>query len=382
MVPVAPLLATIIAVAGLTSAVWWGFWKFNSGEQIAENRQIAERLERIDTERARLLEQYSATEQARLDSERRRLTAEKELAVLRRQLDQLEAENWPERYRRLEQENYDLSERLQELEVQYSIQRDNLATDIEDLQADRERLQQDYAELEREHLALGDRLRHQRESAASRRGELQQALDEAERQRRQLARLRGALERDLIARELDGEQLRAELAGAQTRVAGLARERDALKTALAESEQHLQALQERNRKLTGDLAAARDQSQPPPVQPMTSEAPPRAVPAVAEGETESGFRVTRLKSLKAALNGASSADRKAIILSVIPSIPGGVKGTELADLVAGMDSRHVVEVIAGSREHIRRPVDNASHERIMQLLENEASRRQVARLLQ
>lgn len=377
LVPVAPLLVTVIAVCGLTSAVWSVFWQRHEAEQSGRVAQLSERLEQAEANNSRLLDHYTAAEQARRESELELLSLEKELETRRQQLAGLESENWPARYAALEKENYNLSERIEELELRSDMERDRYIAEYEQLQERYNDLQHEFLDLEREHASLDQQYRRARESAGEETAELRHKLDETEQQHRQLARLQHALERDLIDREIGDSRL-------ESRVAELERERQALRTAMTETEQRIRTLNDRNQELSAELQAASEREQvSPPVRELTTQAPPRAVTAAAGSqESDSGFRLARIRSLQAAMQNASSSDRKAILLTVIPTIPGGVEGPELAELVAGMDSRHIIEILEDGRPHIRRPVDNDSYKRIMQHLEDGDSRRLATRLLQ
>lgn len=377
LVPVAPLLVTVIAVCGLTSAVWSIFWQRHDTEQSGHVAQMAEQLEQAEADKSRLLDRYTAAEQARRESELALLSREKELETVRQQLAGMESENWPARYAALEKENYNLSERIEELELRNNMERDKYIAEYEQLQERYNDLQHEFLDLEREHASLEQQYRHERDSADGELAELRRELDDSEQQ----ARLQHALERDLIDREIGDSRL-------ENRVVELERERQALQTAVAESEKRIQALNDRSQELSAKLQAASESEQvTPPVQELASQAPPRAVPAAAGGqesdpEADTGFRQARIQSLQAAMQNASSADRKAILLTVLPTIPEGVDGTELAELVAGMDSRHIIEILEDGRPHIQRPVDNDSYKRIMRHLEDGDSRRLATRLLQ
>ncbi|MDZ7735188.1 MAG: hypothetical protein U5P41_02855 [Gammaproteobacteria bacterium] len=257
------------------------------------------------------------------------------------------------------------------------MERDRYIAEYEQLQERYNDLQHEFLDLEREHASLDQQYRQARDSTGEELAELRRELVETEQQ----ARLQHALERDLIDREIGDSRL-------ESRVAELEHQRQALQAAVTESEQRIQALKDRSQKLSAKLQAASEREQvSPPVRELTTQAPPRAVTAAAGGqesdpEADTGFRQARIQSLQAAMQNASSADRKAILLTVIPTIPGGVEGPELAELVAGMDSRHIIEILEDGRPHIRRPVDNDSYKRIMQHLEDGDSRRLATRLLQ
>lgn len=371
LVPVAPLLVTVVAVIGLTSAVWSIIWQWRDTTRAEQIAQLEHRLEKTGAERSALLDRYTAAEKARHKREVELLKLQNTLDETRRQLAALENSNWPERYADLEQDNYELSERIKELELRSSIDRDNYTARYEDLRRQYEDLQREYDRLDSEHGAL----EQDTAATATRMAELEQALDETRQELGQQAHLRHALQRDLIAQEISADRV-------DNRITILERERQSLQAALADSEQRIKALQQQNKQLDAELQAAQKRNSPSPVQTVTARSPQPAVPATAGNQTNPGFRLARVQSLQSALRDASSSDKKSILLTVLPTIPGGVKGSELAGLVAGMDSSHIIEVIEKGRPHIQRPVDNDSYERIMQQLDDGESRRLVTRLLQ
>lgn len=380
LVPIAPLLVTIVAVIGLTSAVWLIFWEVRTGEQHEQIKQLKQRLEHSESDRSRLIDRYSTAEESRHERELELMAMQNRLDETQRQLAELEEQDWPERYAMLEEENYDLSERIAELELRNSISRDKHLAEYEQLQGKHNDLQNEYNKLAREQSLLEQRLQTETSTAERESYELQLALEEARQARQRQEHLQHALERDLISHEISADRR-------QARITELEREEQTLRAALAESEQRIQALTERNDRLDAELESALKQADaaPPPVKAMTASTPPPAEMATSSSNQAGpgpGFRLARIESLEAALQNASSSDRKSIILTVIPTIPGGVDGAELAELLAGMDSRDIIEVIEGSRPHIQRPVDNDSYERIMLQLEDEDSRRLVTRLLQ
>ncbi len=374
LVPVAPLLVTIVAVAGLTSAVWWIVWQRHDDLQSDRVAELSQQLERAETARSQLAGRYSAAREARHQYELELQRLGDELDTTRQQLSALEDRNWPERYAQLERENYNLSEQVTELEVRNSITRDNYTAEHEQLQAAHKQLQQDFSQLDDEHTALKQRLSQSRAAADEEITALQARLAEVTDKRQSLSQWRRALERDLINRDIEAGQQAA-------RLETLATQRQQLQAQLAASEQ-------RHTQLSAELQTAREstaESQPPVEQRQTS-AQPRPVPATQgdenQEEEDAGFRQARVASLKNAVRDSDSRDRKSIILTVLPTIPEGVQGTELADLVDGMDNQDIIAIIREGRPHISRPVDNDSYERIMRQLENEDSRRTVTRLLQ
>ena len=392
MVPIAPLLATIVAIAGLTSAVWWGVWQRHDHRQSAATAALEQELAHVRADRQQLASRLDATRESRHEQALELQRLGDQLQTTRRQLKAIEAENWPARHTELKQRNYELSEQVAELEVRNSITRDNYAADFERLQDKHEQLQQDFSALKASREALRDQaddtdkritqlqqqLAKVRSFAAAEITALQAGLKTAKANQDTLVQWRRTLEHDLISSEIQTGKL-------AERITALADERRRLQTRLAASEEQLQTLQARNKQLTASLKQT-DNDQPA-VKPIEQQPRARAVAARTtaqekEDNSDAGFRLARLESLKSALANSNTADRRTILLTVLPTIPGGIRGTELAPLLDGMRATDIIAIIRDSRAHIRRPVDNDGYERIMRHLADEKSRRTVTRLLQ
>lgn len=373
LVPVAPLLVTIVAVVGITSAVWSHYW---SRQQAEYQQRLSDQTEQYQADRNAREALLNQHEQQRLAQARKADDLKKQLDNTRSRLAAVEAENWPARYQTLKQRHNELSDQLAELQQRHSMTHRSIAAEQQALQARHDDLEAAYILLELEHDALRETHAQDQQSAAQARSRQHVALSEARAEKDDLLALQASLERDLISRELSQSGLRSRVLDAQ-------REQQRLRAALADSEEHLQQLLAREQQLTADLQAARQAATTtPPLESRTTEPQPRAVAATTDASGDSGFRLARLQSLKAAVADASSRDRRLIILTVLPSIPGGVRGPELADLIAGMETPDIIELIESGRSHIRRPLDNMSYRRIMQQLADESSRRQVTALLQ
>lgn len=112
-----------------------------------------------------------------------------------------------------------------------------------------------------------------------------------------------------------------------------------------------------------DLAAAREEIDKLKRQlaHFTSQ---RQAPAAADGDS---YRRSRMQSLQTALSGRASGERVPILKSVVPTIPGGVSGTELAELMAGMDSGDVRAAIAALQPQLK-PLDDAGTTALLGLM--------------
>jgi len=93
----------------------------------------------------------------------------------------------------------------------------------------------------------------------------------------------------------------------------------------------------------------------------------RQSPGAADGDS---YRRSRMQSLQSALEGRSSAERVPILQGVVPAIPGGVNGAELAELMTGMDSADVRAAITALRPHLR-PLDDAGTRALLGLMQQE-----------
>lgn len=190
-----------------------------------------------------------------------------------------------------------------------------------------------------------------------------------------------ALEGRLAAAETALERARSDVAQFQSgdweaRYRGEQNRADALAASVAALERRLEeqsAAAERaasearaGRKQQGELAEARAEIDKLKRQ-LAHFAAPRATPAPA-GDGGESWRASRLDSLRSALAGRSSAQRIPLLKSVVPTIPGGLSGSELASLLAGMDSADAQSAIAALRGHLQ-PLDAEGAAALEQLLQ-------------
>jgi hypothetical protein len=173
-----------------------------------------------------------------------------------------------------------------------------------------------------------------------------------------------ALESRLAAAETELERARADVESyenddwesrfrnEQQRADDLSRAAADLEQRLSEQKQAAESLAEDARtvkKQKSDLAAARSEIDKLKRQ-LAHFTAQRQPPADGDGDS---YRHARMQSLSAALEGRASGERVAILKNVVPSIPGGVGGGELAALMAGMDSADVRAAITALRAHLR-----------------------------
>ena len=90
-------------------------------------------------------------------------------------------------------------------------------------------------------------------------------------------------------------------------------------------------------------------------------------PSAADGDS---YRRSRIQSLRAALEGRSSGERVPILQNVVPTLPGGVSATELAELMAGMDSTDVRATVTALRPHLN-SLDDAGTRTLLGLMQKE-----------
>lgn len=332
-VSVAPLLTTVIIIAACTSALWLYFWQTHDQARAQQLESLTAELEQRRNTEAGLLTKYSTAEEARRRSEQALLDIRNRLEVTEQALAQLESANWEERYRAATAENYELSERIVELELRHAIARDHIETEHNHLLDTHVALEQAFAALQSEY------------------AELQQTHQELETTLASQQQLEHAF-----------VQLELEHADALDELNELREQQQVLEQSLAESRRELeQAQREREQ-----VAVAEQQTQEMVATPATAG-------PVAAANASPGYRVVRLQSLGNAMQGRSSGERRSILTTVIPTIPDGIDGTELLELVAGMNSTDIMQVIQTTRQHINTPLNSASLDLIMvQLDETDA----------
>lgn len=99
----------------------------------------------------------------------------------------------------------------------------------------------------------------------------------------------------------------------------------------------------------------------PETKPETVEPAPAVTARTGPNKGSKGsdvYRHVRLQSLSSALLDRDSPDRMKILVSVIPTIPNGVSGSEFLSLVSGMQSEDILAAIRMTHQHIIRPLDS------------------------
>lgn len=303
-VSVAPLLTTVVIIAICTSILWLYFWHTHDRARDLQLQALTAEVELQRDHAAGLLEQYSTAEEARRQSELALLEVRSRLEATEQTLARLEAQDWEQRYRVATTENHELSERITELELRHAIARDQMENELTLLLGQYTEQQDAFETLEAAHSAQTD---------------IEQSY----------------------------QQLQIDHATALEELENLRAGHQAIEQSLAESRLELQQLQR-----------AAEQT-------VVTAAPAAAAPAVTGGGTATSYRLVRLQSLANAMQGQSSGDRRSILTSVIPTIPEGIDGNELGELVSGMDSADILQVIQTTRQHINTPLDNSSLDRLL-----------------
>jgi hypothetical protein len=190
-----------------------------------------------------------------------------------------------------------------------------------------------------------------------------------------------ALESRLAAAETQLERARADVEtyesgdwesrfrNEQQRADDLSRAAADLEQQLAEQKQAAEGLAadaKAVKKQKSDLAAARSEIDKLKRQ-LAHFTAQRQLPADGDGDS---YRRSRMQSLSTALEGRASGERVAILQNVVPAIPGGVSGGELATLMAGMDSADVRAAITALRGHLR-PLDGDGSAALLALMQPE-----------
>lgn len=353
-----PVLVTILVAAVVTGAILstWSYMEtkkqrvfettiFSLEETIRKQEHKLEKQEEVNR---RLVENLSGTQkttlelESELDGMRTRLSeAREELTVAEERLAATEAEltalkdmGWESQYRLAVRENETLSEKIAAMELQQSLAREE-TEEMEqinnELTEKNEALSDEFTllELERDDLARSyDQLRDKYIDESDRRKKLVEDISREEKLSDDRARRISELEDTVSKNERIISRLRSDI--------------ESYETMIAELQQEFAApLQEQagNKK---------------PVEVIVGGSTKR------DREPGSEYRITRLQSLNQAMNGRDSVERKQILISVIPTIPNGISGEELAGLITGMNSADILSVIQSTRQHISRPLDNES----------------------
>lgn len=96
----------------------------------------------------------------------------------------------------------------------------------------------------------------------------------------------------------------------------------------------------------------------PETKPESVEPAPAVAARTGPNKGSDVYRHVRLQSLSSALLNRDSTDRMKILVSVIPTIPNGVSGSEFLSLVSGMQSEDILAAIRMTHQHIIRPLDS------------------------
>lgn len=381
LVPVAPLLVTVASVIGVTSAVWFILWQQHDATHQQQLSELNTQLEQRAASADELQRQYRDSKAALAVSRDLRAELDEQLAHNRQQLQQLEEANWPQRYARLQSENVALNKRLQALTDELSSVHEEAQQRHTELQANYRDLEEAFINLELDHDALQNRFSQAHQSARQEQISLQIALTEAEQQQRTATDQKDILARDLVTAEIDQSINSSRL---RSRIATLMDEQQAIRSRLAELRTRNEILLAEQEKVRNEAEQKAVANVEPPLETLTLEPPPESASAASPATTsaDNSFRMARLLSLKTALADTSPPDRGAILLAVLPTIPDGIRGRELAELLDELPAIDIARVIEGSQRHIQRPLDESSIEHISARIANADQRRNIVQLLQ
>jgi hypothetical protein len=347
-----PLLLTAVAVVLMTSLIWA---YFRTAEQKQSGLLIDSYVSRI-----KLLEQQiqvqtqsqqdligslTQAQDARVEAE---TELSKTLALMQRRNEQLTAiqeEDWETHYNSAVSENMDLVARLDNLQLKHEIDIHNLAEDINILSKHRQFLENSFIKLEFElndlqmnyHDLMQDTIALQLEHAV--------VLHDQEIELQRLSSLKTDMENELILLDLDMDATYEAYALEQSKLTQEYKEKIAL----------LKSSLDKSNKTSAQLK--HKQASTPVKSPAEKKKP------------DNTYRAARLESLGNAMKDRDSKNRKKILISVIPTIPEGISGNELAMLLPGMNNDDIISVIQSTKNHIKQPLDRKILNRITKTMD-------------
>lgn len=365
---VVTLLTTVVIVAVTVSAIWAYFWH---QQQLQHHDQLTSLETSLTAEREKreaLLTRIGSSEQSRSNIEQQLNNTRNALEETQAALAAIEAEHWPTRYQALSDENAALEKKLERLQLEHNMAQDEFEQQQSTLAQWHDHIGRDLILAEMEQQLLLDSVRQSDREyrlARSQRDALQEELAAA-------SRLQDITGKDLIITEIEHANL-------QSDIAPLEAELTEVQESVSDYNEQLEQLTTKKRALEQQLVDVRKREKSadvPPIEPLAVNAPPPAVAAepVAENR-DPGFRISRLLSLESAMHDTSSSDRRNILITVIPTIPGGLKAREFANLVVEMDSNDIMAVLEAQHRNINTPVDKRSRDLIMAELNPEHHQR-------
>ncbi|OGT32917.1 MAG: hypothetical protein A2W28_01295 [Gammaproteobacteria bacterium RBG_16_51_14] len=317
-----PLLLTAVLVAITLSLLWSYFWagqqrQFGSMTGFYETRikKLEQQAQEYVQTQQELVSTLTKAQEDRVTSETNLAEVTAELGRANDRLTTIEQEDWQSRYTAATTEIGELTTRLEELELRREVE-------IHDL----------------------------------------------EEQTNILADHRRFLEIELISLAFDQDELRESCRGIRSLVTGMENElilldfeTDAIREFhTMKQQQSKQACENRLAKLRSEL----DQANQETIQTVQQTAAVADEPPVTPIKQDSTYRSVRLESLINAMQNQDSGNRKEILIRIIPTIPDGITGDELALLLSGMSSTDALHVIQAADQQIRRPLDAKALERI------------------
>ncbi len=285
--------------------------KQNSYE--AKIESLEQQLTRQSRINKQLIDNLARAQETRLKTETELAENSARLVAAEEELSSLQEMDWESKYNNARTDNETLIGKIAEMELQYSVDADIQNKNYDLLQISKGFVEEDFIRLEFEH-----------EKLAAEYGQLQQQYThDAQKWKKINQTLSGDLNRQKSESE---KQLQI--------ITGLQSDNNAYKDMLAKLE-NKEALESEEK-----ISAS-------------------SVTQKTGGNLTTGdYRSVRLKSLGNAMTNRNSSDRKKILISVIPTIPNGISGNELALLIPGMKSEDILSVIQSANNYITRPLDD------------------------
>ena len=347
-----PLLLTAILVAAMTS-LFWSYFRateqkqtgFMTDSYVSRIKLLEQQIQRQTQSQQNLISSLTQAQDARVEAETDLTKTQAQLERTSEKLSALQEEDWASRYNSATSENKDLDARLDNLQLKHEIKIHDLAGEITNLTRLRQYLEKSFINLEFElddlQMNYHDLLQHI--SAL----QLQHAvgLHDQEIELQKLSSLNTDMENELILLDLD---------------------MDANHDAYALEKSKLKQKYDKEIAL---LKSSLHKSKQTTAQVKQKVVPTSVKSSVEKKTQDNTYRAARLKSLGNAMKDRDSNNRKVILISVIPTIPEGISGNELAMLIPGMSSNDILSVIQSAKNHIKRPLDGKTLNRITRTMD-------------
>lgn len=286
---------------------------------IDQQNSRKERIESLEQQLARqlkinhrLVDNFSKTQEVRLKAEVQLAELSERLTATEEQLSSLEEMDWESRYEAAKLENETLAAKITEMEFQHSVDIDTQSESHNLLLAAKSFIEEDFIRLEFEHEKLAEEYTQLQ----------QQYAHDAKKWKKD----NKALSEDLNSKESE----------------------------IKDQMQLITKLQSDKNTYKDTIAKLENQSVPKPEEKISGST---TTQKANKNISTKDYRSVRLQSLNDAMTNRNSSDRKKILMSVIPTIPDGISGSELILLISGMESEDILSVIQAANNYITRPLD-------------------------